>query len=269
MVGELLASAGMAATQLGGAALEYHGAMKTNEANAQQAQMNRDFQERMSSTAMQRHVADLKAAGLNPAIAYGGSGASSPSGASATLTNPFQGSAQNAQAASMALLNMAQAKANILKTAEETRAIRIQGDATRSRAASEIALRDIDIMLRKAQHGMSQAELENIRDRLEAELENTRTRTRREASSARHLEYDEQRAKNEQGYEQGIYRERLRGHVNDARGALGLITDLRGMTRAPQHAPKTGRQQLHVRDTKTGETFNLKEHNERMLRRSK
>jgi len=89
------------------------GGQNANVSNAKQASNQMDFQERMSNTAHQREVRDLAAAGLNPILSgTGGVGATTPSGASATIQDAVTPSITTGLAAKKLSQDLKTAKLN-------------------------------------------------------------------------------------------------------------------------------------------------------------
>lgn len=104
-----------------GAAAGGLGSIFQNSANQAAAQKQMDFQERMSNTAYQRGVKDMKAAGLNPMLAYSQGGASSAAGASYAAQNVGEAATRGASTGVSSAKAASMMQAQIDNIAADTR----------------------------------------------------------------------------------------------------------------------------------------------------
>lgn len=169
MLGNILGGLALGGLQLLGG----NAANRTNMAiaNAQMAfqdesqQKSMDFAERMSNTSYQRGMADMRAAGLNPILAYGQGGATAPTvgvqaGASTRVDNVLGSAASSAFQGAQAITQLEQMAAQVEQTREATNLLRAD---QYYRAAQTVSEHDRPQLLQ------AQSELERLRGDTERE----------------------------------------------------------------------------------------------------
>lgn len=102
------------------------GQWQANQNNMAIARAQMAFQERMSNTAVQRRMADLRAAGLNPALAYQ-SEATSPGGASTQVQDAIGPGVHNAMRAREVRANLRNAALEAARREKENKILDITG----------------------------------------------------------------------------------------------------------------------------------------------
>lgn len=193
MPAPLLAAAGIA----GG--LSLLGGLATSALSMQESARNRRFQERLSGSAHQREVADLRAAGLNPILSARHGGASTPPGATGQPADFSRVASTAIDAMSArAQIEVAKAQANDLNSAASLKDTQKQ-DITYSQQER------VQLMLSQARQAMASGELSSQQaNKVSHEIRILEQQLKILRLDATHSALDLERAKRDEQFMKGV-----------------------------------------------------------------
>lgn len=202
----------------------------SNRANARNVAAQIDFQREQNASAYQRAVADMKAAGLNPALAYKQGGADSGQGAAAenkptiqNVTSRIQTmvDAYNSLATGTATRKLINEQAN--KTQAETRLTMLQGNAAQPASTAGIDTGYIGdyVEARRAEAKGQRATAENVPTSIRLTNAQTAQATATAKQQARLL--NTQGTLNEQEFTTEWFNENVAPYLNSTAKAIRTV----------------------------------------------
>lgn len=195
------------------------GGNQQNNANAEQAREQMAFQERMRGTQYQTAVEDMKAAGLNPALAYSKGGAGTPAGAQAHMENTMAGVAGTAQSAAATYAAMTQAK----NVEAQTRQLNLESIARLENLTTQTMATNMNA---KTASDLATQEIQNKRQTFSQSAATFEDRLKVLKRQLQFLDLDIPAAQNRSKAATTWFGRNVQPYLHDAKSATGILRDL-------------------------------------------